>query len=123
MRHTTDSIPKDSLKTAEQQIPPTPQNKVTTGIGGDSDSENGGGVLAKGKKPEDEAQTVLNELRYHRVNDPVRSEIVAKYETRYIYRQILQIRKDFLNGIVFSNPGGALVARIRSGHETKDYPE
>ncbi len=107
-----------------EEDPHTISNKVTTGMEGDENSENGGGViLSEGKKTEEELQQLDDELRYHRVRNPNRSEIAKKYTTRYIQRQILQLDKDFLKGIKFDNPGGALVTRIKTGHVTEDYPE
>jgi hypothetical protein len=116
------TTPRSEEKRGEEDHHTT-VNKVTTGEGGEKKSENGGGgIFANGEKPEEEYQEIHDELRYHRVREPERSEIAKAYDTRYIYRQIGQIEKDFDKGIVFDNPGGALVARIRKGHTTEDYP-
>lgn len=110
---------KDSLKTSHTTV-----NKVTTGEVFDEKSRNGGdGFLVTEEKTKEEFEKARKELGYLQVDEPARSELAAKYETRYLFRQIAQIKKDYEKKIVFNNPGGALVARIRRGHRTEDYPE
>jgi len=113
-----------SEKRREEDHTHTNVNKVTTGDGVEKKSENGGdGFFVTEEKAKEEFERIRDELRYHQVYEPARSEIAKQYQTRYIERQILQIRKDFHKGIEFRNPGGALVARIKKGHATEDYPK
>jgi len=99
-------------------------NIVTTGEGVEKSPKNGGnGFLVTEEKSEADFEKARRELDYHHVKEPARSELAAKYETRYLLRQIAQIKKDFEKGITFRNPGGALVSRIRNGYITEDYPE
>jgi hypothetical protein len=114
------------LRSEEKREDPyhTIVNKVTTGKGADKNSGNdGGGFLLTEEKPEEDFEKARRELGYHQVKEPTRSELARKYETRYLMRQMAQIKRDFQKGIKFNNPGGALVARIKKGYTTVDYPE
>ncbi len=120
------SVPGPILRSEERREDHTHPtvNLVTTGEGAENSSEVGGGdfVLTE-EKSEEDFKKAQAELGYYQVNEPARSELAAKYQTRYLLRQMAQIKRDHTKGIVFDNPGGALVARIKSGHVTEDYPE
>lgn len=109
-------------KREEDHTHPT-VNLVTTGEGVEEKSKNGGGFVLTEEKSEEDFEKACRELGCLQVNEPARSELAAKYQTRYLFRQIAQIKKDFEKGITFRNPGGALVSRIRNGYITEDYPE
>lgn len=119
-----DSQPSKEKKERRKENTNTKSNLVTTGEGVEKSSEVGGdGFILTEEKSEEDFEKVRRELGYHQVKEPARSELARKYQTRYLLRQMAQIKKDFTKGIKFMNPGGALVSRIRSGHTTEDYPE
>ncbi|MHC4608701.1 MAG: hypothetical protein ACYTAF_17495 [Planctomycetota bacterium] len=102
----------------------TKVNNVTTGEGVEKKNNTGGdGFVLTEEKTEEDLEKAMRELAAHQVKEPARSELAEKYETRYLLRQMAQLKKDFQKGIKFANPGGVLVARIRKGHTTEDYPE
>lgn len=104
--------------------PPTPLNKVTIQEGDKTKTEDGGnGVFAIEEKTEKEFEAIRFELERVGVKEPSRSRMAKEYNTRYLERQILQLKKDDEKGIKFRNFGGALVARIKSNYTTEDYPE
>lgn len=102
----------------------TTSNIVTTSEGPKTEKLDGGdGIFSTSEKTEEELKRISDELRFRQVRDPICKQLAKEYDTRYLERQMLQIDRDFLKQIRFNNPGGALVARIKSGHVTEDYQE
>lgn len=118
------TILRSEEKREEDHIHPT-VNKVTTGEGVEKSSEiaGGGDFVLTEEKSEEDFEKARRELGCLQVDEPARSELARKYETRYLMRQMAQIKKDFEKDIKFRNPGGALVSRIRNGYITEDYPD
>ena len=114
---------RDPNKTININIP-TPCNMSTSmrdeeGVGGGEGIK----ILSKRKKTEKEIRDVVANLKKHGVkNGRTAKELALKYETGFIYRHIMQLKHDYSAGQRWKDPGGIIVARIRKGEPTPDFP-
>ena len=95
----------------------------------ENEGEEGGGILSKREKTEEEIRDIVANLAQYGVKSKEVAEQLAKiYTTSFIYRHIMQVKHDHRDGQRWRDPGGILVSRIRKGDPTpdfreKDYPE
>jgi len=103
---------------------PLPINDISMGENENENvGEEGEEILSKRNKTEKEIQDIILQLAQHSVkSERVATQLAKKYTTSFIYRHIMQVKHDHRKGQHWKDPGGILVARIRKGDPTPDFP-
>lgn len=115
-----------NFKREEGDPPIPPINKNVSGIANNvpEEGEEGEEIFSKREKTEEEIQDIVANLAQHGVKSKkVATQLAKIYTTSFIYRHIMQVKRDHREGQRWKDPGGILVARIRKGEQAPDFKE